>query len=230
MPFVYGSVARFEGQVSVFAAPGGPCYRCLFPDPPAPGLVPTCAEEGVLGVVPGIVGLHQATEAIKLIVGIGTPLTGRLLMIDLLEHGTSTIALARRDNCPSCSAAARTGSAAPAGRTPKARQAPMTVQITPAQLAERLQSASPPIVLDVREPWEYETAHVAGSQLVPLSSLQGAVSALDPDTEYVVMCHHGMRSEMAAGWLSMQGFTRVANLEGGIDRWSLEVDPTVPRY
>jgi molybdopterin/thiamine biosynthesis adenylyltransferase/rhodanese-related sulfurtransferase len=239
VPFVYGSVARFQGQVSVFAAPGGPCYRCLFPEPPAPGSVPTCAEEGVLGVTPGIIGLHQATEAIKLLVGIGTPLVGALLLVDLLEHDARTIAIAPRADCPACSARGAqrarpaTGSSSPSSTNPVSNptsfSTPIT-QLSAPELAERLKGADAPTILDVREQWEYDIAHLPGSRLIPLVELQSTVGSLDKDGNYVLLCHHGMRSEMAAQWMQAQGFSRVANLAGGIDGWSTSVDSAVVRY
>ncbi|MES2522836.1 MAG: HesA/MoeB/ThiF family protein [Gemmatimonadota bacterium] len=223
VPFVYGSVARFQGQVSVFASGDGPCYRCLFPEPPPPGSVPTCAEEGVLGVVPGIVGLHQANEAIKLITGIGTPLVGRLLLLDLLENDFRSIAIDRRASCPFHS---QSGTRV---NSPISFSSPVP-QLTAPELAARLQSDSAPQVIDVREQWEYDIAHLPSSRLIPLSELQTTVSSLEKDGDYVLLCHHGMRSEMAAQWLQGQGFTRVANLAGGIDGWVTNVDTTMARY
>lgn len=227
VPFIYGSVARFEGQISIFAAPDGPCYRCLFPEPPAPGTVPTCAEEGVLGVVPGILGLLQATEAIKWIAGIGTPLVGRMLLLDLLEHETRTIHLARRVDCPTCGAeAVKPLAIHPADLAP----ADDFADIEPAELAHRLGRGDALVVLDVREPWEFDLACVPNSTLVPLSTIPSAIHRLERDVEYIVLCHHGMRSEMAANFMRAQGFPRVRNLLGGIDAWSLQVDDSVPRY
>jgi adenylyltransferase/sulfurtransferase len=219
VPFVYGSVARFDGQVSVFAAPGGPCYRCLFPEMPAPGTVPTCAEEGVLGVVPGVIGLHQATEAIKLLVGIGTPLVGQLLLVDLLAQDTQRIAVARRPDCPACSDV----------RTPSLPS--MSIQhLDPTHVAALLASNDAPIIIDVREPWEYDLVHLPVSTLIPLSTLSARANELDPTRSYALLCHHGMRSEMAANWLLQHGFTRLINIDGGIDAWSMDVDQSLPRY
>ncbi len=219
IPFVYGSVARFDGQVSVFAASGGPCYRCLFPDMPEPGTVPTCAEEGVLGVVPGIIGLHQATEAIKLLAGIGTPLIGQLLLVDLLAQDTQRISVARRADCPTCGDA----------RTPSLPS--MSIQhLDPTHVAALLATDDAPIIIDVREPWEYDIAHLPVSTLIPLSTLAARASDLDPSRSYALLCHHGMRSEMAANWLLQHGFARLINIDGGIDAWSMDVDSTLPRY
>lgn len=233
IPFVYGSVARFQGQVSVFAHAEGPCYRCLFPDPPAPGTVPTCAEEGVLGLVPGIIGLHQANEAIKLLAGIGTPLVGRLMLIDLLENDSQVISVHRRADCPACAARESLSTTSSSSRAhvnnPISFSAPVQ-QLSAQELAERLKSDNKPTVLDVREQWEYDIAHIPSSRLVPLSELQMTVATLDKNDDFVVMCHSGMRSEMAAQWMQAQGFSRVANLAGGIESWSLTVDPSTPRY
>lgn len=227
VPFVYGSVARFEGQVSVFAAPDGPCYRCLFPDMPAPGAVPTCAEEGVLGVVPGVFGLLQATEVIKLLTGVGTPLVGHLLLLDLLGHDLQRIAIARRADCPACGTAASRPSAAAPDST---LSLPMVDHLSAADVAALLTSATPPHIIDVREQWEYDIAHIEGSELIPLSTLPTRASTLDPARRYALLCHHGMRSEMAANWLLQHGFTQLINIDGGIDAWSVEVDPSLPRY
>ncbi|MBL0939007.1 MAG: HesA/MoeB/ThiF family protein [Gemmatimonadaceae bacterium] len=232
VPLVYGSVARFEGQVSVFAAPDGPCYRCLFPEAPAPGTVPTCAEEGVLGVVPGIVGMLQATEVIKLLAQIGTPLIGELLLLDLLTHDQQRITISRRPDCAACRTQVRArNSSASSGPSPSASRSMNDVQhLSAIEVAALLASDTPPVLLDVREPWEFDTAHVAGSTLVPLNTLPSAISALNPQQSYAVLCHHGMRSEMAANWLAQQGFVSLINVAGGIDAWSRTVDPSVPRY
>ncbi len=219
IPFVYGSVARFDGQVSVFAAPGGPCYRCLFPVMPEPGTVPTCAEEGVLGVVPGIIGLHQATEAIKLLTTIGTPLVGQLLLVDLLAQDSQRIAVARRHDCPTCGDV----------RTPSLSS--MSIQHSnPADVASLLAGDDAPTIVDVREQWEYDLVHLPVSMLIPLNTLAARAKDLDPSRSYALLCHHGMRSEMAANWLMQHGFSRLINIDGGIDAWSLDVDPSLPRY
>lgn len=219
IPFVYGSVARFDGQVSVFAAPGGPCYRCLFPVMPEPGTVPTCAEEGVLGVVPGIIGLHQATEAIKLLTTIGTPLVGQLLLVDLLAQDSQRIAVARRHDCPTCGDV----------RTPSLSS--MSIQHSnPADVASLLAGDDAPTIVDVREQWEYDLVHLPVSMLIPLNTLAARAKDMDPSRSYALLCHHGMRSEMAANWLMQQGFSRLINIDGGIDAWSMEVDSSLPRY
>ena len=227
IPLVYGSVARFEGQVSVFAAAGGPCYRCLFPEMPAPGTVPTCAEEGVLGVVPGLVGLLQATEVIKLLTQIGEPLVGQLLLLDLLSHDQQRIGIARRAGCAACDSATATPSD-PA--FPPSVSRPMVQQLTPTEVAALLAGPNPPVLVDVREAWEVETAQVPGSAHLPLNTLPQQLATLNPSRTYALLCHHGMRSEMAANWLAQQGFTSLINVRGGIDAWSLTVDPGIPRY
>lgn len=233
IPFIYGSVARFHGQVTVFAAPDGPCYRCLFPEPPASGSVLSCAEEGVLGVVPGIIGLHQATEAIKLLTGIGSPLVGRLLLLDLLDNDSRIITISRLANCQGCGVRdtqrSTTTSTSPVDSNPTSFSTP-TRQISAPELAARLAGEPTPILIDVREQWEYDIAHLPGSRLIPLSDLQMTVGSLDKSADYVVICHHGMRSEMTSQWLQAQGFTRVTNLAGGIEGWSLTVDPQMARY
>ena len=233
IPFIYGSVARFHGQVTVFAAPDGPCYRCLFPEPPAPGSVLSCAEEGVLGVVPGIIGLHQATEAIKLLTGIGSPLVGRLLLLDLLDNDSRIITISRLANCQGCGVRdtqrSTTTSTSPVNSNPTSFPTPIQ-QISAPELAARLAGEPAPILIDVREQWEYDIAHLPGSRLIPLSDLQMTVGSLDKSADYVVICHHGMRSEMTSQWLQAQGFTRVTNLAGGIEGWSLSVDPQLARY
>jgi adenylyltransferase/sulfurtransferase len=184
--------------------------------------------------VPGIVGLHQANEAIKLLAGIGTPLAGRLMLLDLLENELQVIGVRRRADCPAC--AARDGASSSNHTSSKAHvNNPISFstpveQLSPQELAARLESDCKPTVLDVREQWEYDIAHLPSSRLVPLSELQMTVATLDKDGDYVVICHSGMRSDMAAQWMQAQGFSRVANLAGGIEAWSLTVDPTTPRY
>ena len=232
-PNVYGSIFRFEGQVSVFATETGPCYRCLYPEPPPPGLVPSCAEGGVLGVLPGIVGTIQATEALKLLLGIGEPLIGRLLLVDALGAQFRTVGLARDPACPACGTreirelidydqfCGAVGVAGAPGAAP---------EMTPRELATRLARGDELDVIDVREPYEWEIARIPGARLIPLGTLPRALSSLDPRREIVLHCHHGIRSARGADLLRGAGFTRVWNLAGGIDRWSGEVDASVPRY
>lgn len=237
-PNVYGSVIRFDGQASVFGAEGGPCYRCLFREPPPPGLVPNCAEGGVFGVLPGLIGTIQATETIKLLTGIGEPLIGRLLLVDALRMRFRTIELARDPECPACGTRQITTLIdydAFCGVSTDEEDVDVDVEkrgdeITPRALAARLQGGAAPAIVDVREPYEWAIARLPDARLVPLNSLPHAVHSLDPDSELVVYCHHGVRSEAAAAWLRDRGFERVRNLAGGIDRWSLEVDPSLRRY
>jgi len=245
-PNVYGSVFRFEGQAAVFAVPGGPCYRCLFREPPPPGAVPTCEEAGVLGVLPGLVGMIQATETIKLILGLGDTLAGRLLLMDTLAMRFRTIEVRPDPTCPMCGtreirelqdydAFCGVTTAGDDGRTTDAAGADAgpdepSGELTPAELAARLAAGQAPLLLDVREPYEHAIARLPDARLVPLGTLAGALPTLDPAQEVVVLCHHGMRSAAAASFLREHGFRRVWNLTGGIDRWSREVDPDVARY
>jgi adenylyltransferase/sulfurtransferase len=233
IPNVYGSVYRFEGQASVFGVENGPCYRCLFREPPPPGLVPNCAEGGVLGVLPGMIGTIQANEAIKLLMGIGEPLVGRLLLVDALTCAFRTVAIRKDPECPACGTHeirelidydAFCG-------TPSATQSePTASEITPRQLADRIARGDKPRIIDVREPHEFAIARIPGAELIPLAMLGTVQSKLDPNAEIVVHCHSGVRSLWAARHLRDAGFSRVLNLTGGIDRWSDEVDPTVPKY
>jgi molybdopterin/thiamine biosynthesis adenylyltransferase/rhodanese-related sulfurtransferase len=244
-PDVYASVLRFDGQASVLALPEGPCYRCLFREPPPPGLVPNCAEGGVFGVLPGLLGTIQATETIKLITGAGEPLVGRLLLVDALRMRFRTIELVRDPACPACGTREITAlgdydafcgvpkvdaASEGTGEQRSGGTEEWSDDITPLALSARLRDGAPPTLLDVREPYEWAIARLPDARLVPLNSLPQAVHSLDPAAELVVYCHHGMRSEAAATWLRDRGFTRVRNLVGGIDRWSLDVDPSLRRY
>jgi molybdopterin/thiamine biosynthesis adenylyltransferase/rhodanese-related sulfurtransferase len=233
-PNVYGSIFRFEGQASLFGAVDGPCYRCLFPEPPPPGLVPSCAEGGVLGVLPGIIGTIQATEALKLVLGIGGSLAGRLLLVDALTMEFRTVALRRDPSCPACGTRTLT-ELIDYDDFCKVSSAPMrseyeVAEITPAELATRLIDGADLDLIDVREPAEWELAHLAGARLVPLGMLAESIATLDRDREIVVMCRSGQRSASAARQLHAAGFHRVKNLAGGLLRWSDDVDPTVPKY
>jgi adenylyltransferase/sulfurtransferase len=235
-PNVYGSIFRFEGQASVFALSDGPCYRCLFPEPPPPGLVPSCAEGGVLGVLPGLVGTIQATEAIKLIVGAGEPLKGRLLLIDTLGMQFRTVNVRKDPGCPACGTreiqalidydqfcGVRAVEAEP-------RAVGGFVEIAPRELKNRLTRGDELQLIDVREQFEWDIAHIDGAQLVPLATLPDVVDTLDRAHEVVVYCKGGARSRAAASHLVDAGFRRVSNLSGGILRWREDVDPTIPRY
>ena len=234
-PNVYGSIIRFEGQASVFGHAGGPCYRCLFREPPPPGLVPNCAEGGVFGVVPGIVGSIQATETIKLALGMPETLSGRLLLIDVMRMHFRSIRIDRDPSCPACGTReirelidydAFCGVAASSGA---AIEEPVH-QITPRELAARLAQGDDILLLDVREQEEWDRARIEGARLIPLGTLEVAASTLDPSREIVVHCHHGIRSAAAVRFLRTRGFTRITNLAGGIARWSSEVDASVPQY
>ncbi|MDB4906980.1 MAG: molybdopterin biosynthesis protein MoeB [Gemmatimonadetes bacterium] len=224
VPLVSGSVERFAGQVTVLIAAGAPCYRCLFPLPPAAGTVLSCAEAGVLGVVPGIIGTLQATEVLKLLLGAGDALTGRLLLVDALAARFETVSIRRRADCAACGDAARARARAP--RTAQARPA----DVTPRALAEELQAGARPLLLDVREPMEWDLVRLADAVHVPLGRLQDRLGTIPLERDIVVYCHHGTRSAMAAEFLREQGATRVRNLSGGIDRWSRDVDPSLERY
>lgn len=232
---VYGSIFRFEGQLSVFGDAEGPCYRCLYREPPPPGLVPSCAEGGVLGVLPGLVGTIQATETLKLILGVGDPLVGRLLLVDTLGPTFRAVRLRRDPACPACGTRELRElidyeSFCGIGRGGDAHADDEIPTVTPTELRERLQGANPPLLLDVREPHEWEIARIAGARLVPLTTLAESIPTLDRDAEIVVHCKGGTRSAKAVRQLREAGFSRVWNLEGGILRWSDDVDPSVPKY
>src|SRR6202521_615088 len=234
-PNVYGFIFRFEGEASVFGAPGGPCYRCLYPEPPPPGLVPSCAEGGVLGVLPGIVGSLQAMETIKLIIGIGEPLAGRLLLFDALGMRFRELRLRKNPSCPVC------------GDHPTIHElidyeefcgirgeefVPVTTgipEITPRELKARLDRGDDLFILDVREPHEYQICNLKG-HLIPLGELTRRVHELDSSREIVAHCRSGKRSAEAVDFLRKAGFRKILNLKGGILAWSDEVDPSVPKY
>jgi len=219
-PWVYGSVERFSGQVSVFAAADGPCYRCLFPSAPRPGSTASCEEIGVLGAVPGVIGSMQALEALKLVLGIGQPLSGRLLQIDFLRGDWRTVTFERRPDCPACGAIRSLAS-----------HESSSADIQPRELQSVLSgdANAGPLLVDVREEWEWNVVRLPGALLLPLGRIEREATALDRGRDVVVYCHHGTRSAMAAEWLREQGF-RARSLAGGIDRWSREIDPTVRRY
>jgi adenylyltransferase/sulfurtransferase len=241
-PNAYGSIFRFEGQASVFATADGPCYRCLFREPPPPGLVPSCAEGGVLGVLPGLVGTIQATEAIKLILGVGEPLIGRLLLVDALGARFRTVKVRRDPSCPACGTreirelidyeqfcGVGRGESDTFGEShDHPNGAPGDV--TPRQLADRFARGDALQLIDVRETHEWEIGRIPGARLVPLGTLADALESLDRSGEIVVYCKGGTRSAKAARQLHAAGFTRVWNLTGGILRWSDDVDGSVPKY
>lgn len=235
-PNVYGSIFRFEGQASVFATPDGPCYRCLFREPPPPGLVPSCAEGGVLGVLPGLIGTIQATEAIKLVLGIGEPLIGRLLLVDALRMQIRTVRLRRDPECPACGTReirALIDYEEFCGLRRAAAEelvAPVVREITPTELAAKRARGEDFDLIDVREPHEYDIARLEGARLIPLASLGATLPTLNRDREIIVHCKTGARSAAAVRELQAAGFRNVTNLAGGIAGWSEEVDPAVPRY
>lgn len=242
-PNAYGSIFRFEGQASVFATRGGPCYRCLYPEPPPPGLVPSCAEAGVLGVLPGIIGTIQATETVKLILGVGEPLIGRFLVYDALRMRFRELKLRRDPECPVCGdQPTQTGlidydqfcGVAPAstdtGSNAAAATAEASKDISPVELKAALDRGDELVVIDVREPQEYQINRIAGSRLIPLGEIPQRHAEIPRDVTVVCQCKSGMRSQKAATFLRGAGFPRVLNLTGGILGWIDQVDPTLPKY
>ena len=234
-PNVYGSIFRFEGQITVFGYPDGPCYRCLYPEPPPPGLVPSCAEGGVLGVLPGIVGTIQAAETLKLIIGKGQPLIGRLLLFDALAMKFRELKLRKNPDCPVCGTHRTVTKLIDYAEFCGIRgeEAPSTVtnipEITPMELKSRLDRGDDLYILDVREPHEYQICNLDG-HLIPLGELPRRVHELDSSREIVAHCRSGKRSADAVQFLQKAGFRKIWNLKGGILAWSDEVDPTVPKY
>ncbi len=235
-PNVYGSIFRFEGQASVFATRDGPCYRCLFREPPPPGLVPSCAEGGVLGVLPGLVGTIQATEAIKLILKVGESLIGRLLLVNALSLQFRTVTLRRDPTCRLCGTheidtlvdyeefcGLRRAQA-------EELAAPPLRELTPTELVQKLARGDDLDLIDVREPHEYAIARIDGARLIPLGTLTEAIASLEREREIIVHCKSGGRSARAVRFLQDVGFRNVWNLTGGITRWSAEVDPSIPTY
>ena len=242
-PNAYGSIFRFEGQASVFAFPGGPCYRCLYPEPPPPGLVPSCAEGGVLGVLPGVIGTIQATEAIKLILGAGEPLVGRLLLYDAFRMRFRELKLRRDPDCPVCGDHPTIRELidyeqfcgiAPAAAPPKAKtDLPAELETTVEDLKARIDRRDPVFILDVREPQEYQICRIPGSTLIPLGDLPNRAGELPSGAgapDIVVHCKSGARSAKAVRQLVDRGFTRVQNLKGGILAWIDRIDPSQPKY
>ncbi|MBA3231702.1 MAG: molybdopterin-synthase adenylyltransferase MoeB [Acidobacteria bacterium] len=234
-PNAYGSIFRFEGQASVFAAAGGPCYRCLHPEPPPPGLVPSCAEGGVLGVLPGIIGTIQATEAIKLLLGIGEPLVGRFVIYDALRMRFRELTLRKDPDCPVC------------GTRPSIRELEeLADYCTPARghdeetmtademtvlgLKARMDAGNPPRLIDVREPHEYQICSIPGATLIPMSQIPDRLGEFDRSAELVVHCRSGARSAQVVAFLRQKGFTDAHNLAGGVLAWIDQVDPSQPKY
>ena len=236
-PNVYGSIFRFEGQASVFATEAGPCYRCLYPEPPPPGLVPSCAEGGVLGILPGLVGVIQATEAIKLILGIGEPLIGRLLLVDSLAMRFRELKLRKNPECPMC------GPHRTITRLIDYQQfcgiAPATQQeialkngipqLTARELKQRIDAGEDLLILDVREPFEYQIANLGGT-LIPQNDVPKRLAEIDRSREIVVHCKSGGRSQRIAEFLKQSGYGKVSNLAGGILSWADQIDPAMRKY
>ena len=236
-PNAYGSIFRFEGQASVFATKDGPCYRCLYPEPPPPGLVPSCAEGGVLGVLPGMIGIIQATEAIKLIIGVGEPLIGRFMIYDALKMKFRELKLRKDPDCPVCGTHPTVTKLIDyeqfCGVVPAAPE-PVAVnnatEITAVELKQRLDRGDALKIVDVREPNEYQINRIPGSQLIPLGDIPKRYVELNKNDEIVVQCKSGARSAKAADFLRSVGFTRILNLKGGILDWVDKVDPSQPKY
>ncbi|PWU00784.1 MAG: molybdenum cofactor biosynthesis protein MoeB [Terriglobia bacterium] len=239
-PNVYGSIFRFEGQATVFAYEGGPCYRCLYPEPPPPGLVPSCAEGGVLGILPGTIGLIQATETVKLILGIGEPLVGRLLLYDALGMRFRELKLRKNPECPVCGehrtitrlidyhqfcGVPQPGAAAPVQET-KVNEG--EIEVT--EVKEMLDRGDNFVLIDVREPHEYKICNIPAAKLIPLGEVPQRLNELDKNADIVIHCKSGMRSAKACGILRQAGFQHVRNMKGGILAWSDRVDPSVPKY
>ena len=236
-PNIYGSIYRFDGLATVFKTPDGPCYRCLYPEPPPPGMVPSCAEGGVLGVLPGVIGTIQATEAIKLITGIGRTLIGRLMVYDALQMTFRELKLRKDPSCPVCGTNPSVtklidyevfcglGRASASGKQE-------IEEISVEQLKDRLDQKKDFILIDVREPFEYQIAKIPDAKLIPLGQVESRVSELEAfkDKEVVAHCHHGGRSRRALEILRNKGFKNLKNVAGGIDDWSLRIDPKVARY
>src|SRR3989442_4096014 len=236
-PNVYGSIFRFEGQATVFAYQGGPCYRCLYPEPPPPGLVPSCAEGGVLGILPGTIGLIQATETVKLILGIGEPLVGRLLLYDALGMRFRELKLRKNPDCPICSDHRTITELIDYNQfcgIPAHEPAPATGvaegEIDPVEVKAKIDRGDPFVLIDVREPHEYQIAKIPYARLIPLGELPNRVNELNSADEIVAHCKSGMRSAKAVEFLKQAGFKKVKNMKGGILAWSDKVDPTVPKY
>lgn len=231
-PNVYASIFRFEGQASIFANPSGPCYRCLYPEPPPPGLVPSCAEGGVLGVLPGMLGTIQATEVIKLILGAGDSLVGRLLLVDALAMSFRELKLKKDPDCPVCGQHPTVTALIDYDQFCGVRGEEKKVsvpEIQPEELKRRLDAGDDIFVLDVREPFEYQIANL-GAKLIPLGELPQRVGELDPKREIVAHCKGGVRSAKAVEILQQAGFKRASSMAGGILAWSDKIDPKVPKY
>ncbi len=231
-PNVYGSIFRFEGQASVFAAPGGPCYRCLHPEPPPPGLIQNCAEGGVLGVLPGIIGTIQATEAIKLAIGQGSSLIGRLLVFDALAMTFRELKLRRDPECPVCGAAPTIRELRDYDEYCDGVTQPLEEResVTVEELKARIERKADFLLVDVREPGEARICSIPGAQLIPMNQLPERYKELPQDRELIIHCRSGIRSARAAHFLKGRGYQNVHNLEGGILAWIDRIDPSMTRY
>jgi rhodanese-related sulfurtransferase len=236
-PNVYGSIFRFEGQATVFAYQGGPCYRCLYPEPPPPGLVPSCAEGGVLGILPGTIGLIQATETVKLILGIGEPLVGRLLLYDALGMRFRELKLRKNPDCPICGDHRTITQLIDYNQfcgVPAQAPAPppglAEGEIDPVEVKAKIDRHDPFVLIDVREPHEWQIGHIPYAKLIPLGDLPKRVNELNSADEIVAHCKSGARSAKAVDFLKQAGFKKVKNMKGGILAWSDKVDPSVPKY
>jgi adenylyltransferase/sulfurtransferase len=236
-PNVYGSIFRFEGQLSVFWAERGPCYRCIFPEPPPPGLIPSCAEGGVFGVLPGTIGTLQAAEALKILLDIGDPMVGRLLLFDALEMSFEELRLQKNPDCKVCSATPEItrlidyeAFCGVPGHDLEEGRLPEEWEISASELSERLRSGEAIRLIDVREPHELEISALEGAQLIPIGSFAARMHELSSASEIVLFCKSGTRSARALEMLASAGFSKLKNLRGGINAWSVEVDPSLPRY
>ena len=238
-PNAYGSIFRFEGQASVFATKNGPCYRCLYPEPPPPGLVPSCAEGGVLGVLPGVIGVIQATEAIKLIARIGEPLVGRFLLYDALKMRFRELKVPKDPDCPVCGKNPTVTKLIdydqfcgihPAAEEPAGSEFDNATEITAVDLKRRMDRGDRLVIVDVREPNEYQINRIPGSQLIPLGEIPRRYAEIDGSADVIMQCKSGARSAKAAAFLRQVGFKRVLNLKGGILDWVDKVDPSQPKY
>jgi adenylyltransferase/sulfurtransferase len=233
-PNVYGSIFRFEGQATVFAYQGGPCYRCLYPEPPPPGLVPSCAEGGVLGILPGTIGLIQATETVKLILGIGEPLVGRLLLYDALGMRFRELKLRKNPECPVCGehpTITRLIDYQQFCGVPQNQETKVTEgDIDVTEVKAKLDRGDHFVLIDVREPHEYRICNIPAARLIPLGDFPKHVHEFDPAADIVIHCRSGVRSAKACGILRQAGFQHVRNMKGGILAWSDKVDRSVPKY
>jgi molybdopterin/thiamine biosynthesis adenylyltransferase/rhodanese-related sulfurtransferase len=237
-PNVYGSIFRFDGQASVFFPPHGPCYRCLYPEPPPPDLVPNCAEGGVLGILPGFIGVVQATETVKLLLGVGRPLIGRLMLYDALDMSVREMKVRKSPKCPICGPNPTIAGlidyqefcGVRGNETPEPISAGVSAEITPVELKARIDRGDSPFILDVRNPEEIAICRISGSTVIPLPTLADRLGELDPAAPMVVHCKSGVRSAKAIKLLHDHGFSRLTNLTGGILAWIKDVDPSLPAY